>query len=211
MQASSCPSSWSGKSWQPSKRWPCGHVSRVHSRLSETKHNLEKNISMVSDEVLKYCPNCHWTYHWFHLTVDQILLKPTAFILLRYTFRHLWLLCRPPCPSWAAPLNTDTIISRRRRQYIHLHLTEEVKLVIYSISEASIRAKAIAAVIGGRRGRLHGYQQGAAEASQAHPCWWRLDCQFLWMITGKKTGTTRVSNQNFWNLQKQFDSSDRSY
>lgn len=51
--------------------------------------------------------------------------------------------------------------------------------VTYRVCEASIRAKAITAVIRRRGGGLHGYERGAAIAPQPHSDRGRLDHQFL--------------------------------
>lgn len=75
---------------------------KTHSRLEET--------FIVSDPSSEICWNCILlkTCHGFHLTVDHIVIKPAACILLWCRLKHLWFLCHPPRLSQAAPLKTQT-------------------------------------------------------------------------------------------------------
>lgn len=172
LMLASCSSSWSGKSWRPWAPWSCGHARQRHSLLSEAINKKKKNNRFCDVQITSTCPLCvHWdSNHGFHLRVDRALLQPVACLFL---LKHLWLPWSPPC----APVLLNT--HRPQSRKAPTHTPTIIASVNYRVCEASIRAKAIAAVIRRRGGGLHGDGRGFAIAPQTHSDGRRLERQFL--------------------------------
>lgn len=111
----------------------------------------------------------------------------------------------PPQTPLASPVSSLWVWSCSSKQMqttvadgantLSYNLTTVLASVNYRVCEASIRAKAITAVIRWRGGGLHGYERGAAIAPQTHSDRWRLDRQFLWIRFSRFMEAAETKNQ----------------
>lgn len=182
MQAS-CSSFWLGKSWRPWAPWSFDHAWQIHSLLSKTNNQTKKKQTI---SVILWRSNnqhrssmCPLSFQPWISSACWLRSPPARCVLL------------PPHTPLASPVSSVCVWSPSSKQTQAIvsdganthpyNRTTTIASVSYRVGEASIRAKAITAVIRWRAGGLHGYERGVAIAPQTHPDRWRLACQLLWI------------------------------
>lgn len=154
---------------RPLRRKSQGNLQDVWSSASSWRFytlRWEKERTRLKDStkiLLKRRCECK-SYYFLHLPADHVLLKTTAGVLLWGDSRHLGLLRSPPRRSQAASLSNIRPGCISHKQSAGKQMSSNYLLGWYRIGEASIRAKAVAAVVWGRGGGLHWNQRDTTEA-----------------------------------------------